>query len=80
LFVIRTAGRPWSHRPSRPLVLTVLAVVALGALLPFLPLAGRLGFAPLPGSYFAFLVAVVGTYLALTELAKRVMMRELVAG
>ena len=79
LFVIRTAGRPWRDLPSHPLVATVLAVVAFGALLPFLPLADRLGLAPLPASYFAFLVGVVGTYLALTELVKRAMMRELVA-
>ena len=78
LFVIRTAGRPWSNRPSAPLAATVLAVVAFGALLPYLPLADWLGFAPLPASYFAFLVAVVGTYLALTEAVKRAMMRRLV--
>jgi len=77
LFVIRTAGRPWSDRPSHPLVVTVLAVVAFGALLPFLPGAERLGLAPLPAAYFAFLFVVVGTYLALTELVKRAMMREL---
>jgi len=77
LFVIRTAGRPWSDRPSHPLVVTVLAVVAFGAFLPFLPGAERLGLAPLPAAYFAFLFVVVGTYLALTELVKRAMMREL---
>jgi hypothetical protein len=45
LFVIRTAGNPLRSRPSAPLVVTVLAGVAL----PFTPPAGPLGFVPLPG-------------------------------
>jgi Mg2+-importing ATPase len=71
LFVIRTAGRPWSNRPSVPLVVTTLLVVCIGALLPQSALAGALGFAPLPSAYFLFLAAVLGTYLTIVELVKR---------
>src|SRR5262249_2340456 len=55
LFIIRTAGNPLKSRPSRPLTATVLLVVGLGTLLPFIPLAATLGFVPLPFSYFLFL-------------------------
>jgi Mg2+-importing ATPase len=75
LFVIRTAGNPFRSRPSAPLAITTVAVVVVGILLPFTPAASTLGFVPLPGSFFLFLVAVVGTYLALVELVKRRLLR-----
>ena len=38
VFVIRTAGNPLKSRPSRPLLISVLAVVAVaGAVLPYTP-------------------------------------------
>src|SRR5437660_6487380 len=48
LFIIRTAGNPLRSRPSLPLTLTVLLIVAFGMLLPFTPLAPVLGFTALP--------------------------------
>ena len=74
LFVIRTSQNPLRSRPSRPLTATTLIIVAAGTLLPFSPLAGRLGFVPLPGSYFAYLVAATIAYLVLVELGKRVLL------
>jgi Mg2+-importing ATPase len=71
LFVIRTAGRPWASRPSPALAATTVAVVLVGVLLPFTPLAGPLGFVPLPPGFFLFLGAVTFTYLGLVEVAKR---------
>jgi hypothetical protein len=35
------------------------------------PLAALLGFRPLPASFLAILILMIGTYLALVELAKR---------
>lgn len=75
LFVIRTTGNPLRSRPSIPLAMTTLAVVAVACLLPFTPLAGLLGFTPLPAPFFLFLAAAVGTYLLLVELVKRRLMR-----
>jgi Mg2+-importing ATPase len=80
LFVIRTAGRPWNNRPSLPLIVTTLTVVAVGAFLPQTPAAGALGFAPLPPAYFAFLLSVVGTYLVIVEIVKRKVMQRLLSG
>ncbi len=71
LFVIRTMGNPLRSRPSLPLAITTVAIVAIGALLPYSPFAGILGFVPLPGTYWAFLVLSVITYLLLVEVAKR---------
>jgi Mg2+-importing ATPase len=74
LFVIRTAGNPLRSRPSLPLTVTTLAVVAAGLILPFTPLAAPLGFVPLPGLYFAFLSAATITYLVCVEIVKRHLM------
>ncbi len=77
LFIIRTVGNPLRSRPSLPLTITVLAIVAFGMLLPFTPLATALGFTPLPGLYFLFLTAMIVTYLLLVEVVKRWLMRRL---
>ncbi len=71
IFVIRTAGRPWRSRPSLALAGLVGVCAATGALLPFTPAAPWLGFTPLPPLFFAFLIAMVGGYLVLVEVAKR---------
>lgn len=70
LFVIRTAGRPWTHRPSWPLTLTVLLVTAVGISLPYGPLAGPLGMSPLPPFFLIFLAVMVPLYLVLVETMK----------
>jgi Mg2+-importing ATPase len=79
LFVIRTAGRPWTNKPSVPLVITTLTVVLIGAALPYTPAATPLGLKPLPLTYFVFLGLVVGTYLVLVEIVKEKVMRRLFA-
>ncbi len=71
LFVIRTPRNPLSSRPSLPLVITTLAAVAVAVALPYSPLAGVLGFTPLPAGYFAFLGATTLAYLLLVQVAKR---------
>jgi Mg2+-importing ATPase len=71
LFVIRTMRSPWRSRPSRALAATTLAIVLVGLVLPFSPLAGPLGFRALPWGYFGFLAVATATYLGLVEVAKR---------
>jgi len=75
LFVIRTSGNPLRSRPSPALMATTLGIVLIGVLLPFTPLAGDLGFTPLPPVYFAFLAGATATYLLLVEAGKRFLMR-----
>jgi Mg2+-importing ATPase len=46
-------------------------VVTVGAVLPFTPLGHVLGFRPLPGPFFLFLIGAIISYLALIEVGKR---------
>lgn len=71
VFVIRTRRVPFLRsRPSRPLLVSVIGVVAVGAVIPQTPLNDALGFAALPVSYYAVLATFVVTYLATVEVAK----------
>jgi Mg2+-importing ATPase len=71
IHVIRTNKIPFiQSRASRPLLLTSLAIVAVGALLPISPLAGVLGFTPLPLLYWAFLMGMLVLYVILTQSVK----------
>jgi Mg2+-importing ATPase len=72
IFAIRTRQVPFFRsRPSLPLTLAALSVVLVGALLPATPIAHTLGFAPLPGAFFAALAGMVIIYLLLIEVGKR---------
>ncbi|MET8722121.1 magnesium-translocating P-type ATPase [Streptomyces misionensis] len=76
IFAIRTRRVPfWHSRPSLPLTLTALGVVALGAALPATPLARVLGFRLLPAGFFAAVAAMVVVYLLLVEFAKWIFYR-----
>ena len=71
VFVIRTRRVPFLRsRPSRPLLVSVFAVVIVGAVIPQSPLHDALGFAPLPLGFFAVLAAFVVAYLVCVEVAK----------
>ncbi len=71
IFVIRTRRVPFFRsRPSAQLVLAAVGIVAVGAVLPYTPLAHVLGFQPLPGTFFAALAGIVVCYLALIEVGK----------
>jgi len=71
IFVIRTRRIPFFRsRPSVPMLLAALAVVATGAVLPFTPLGHLLGFRPLPGLFFLALAGIVICYLVLIEIGK----------
>jgi Mg2+-importing ATPase len=77
LFVIRTMGNPLRSRPSRPLAITTMVIVAIGVALPATPLAPILGFAMPPARFFVLLMAAVVVYLLLVEVAKRQLVRRL---
>jgi Mg2+-importing ATPase len=70
IFVIRTRRGPFASRPSRLLILTSLAVVAVAVLLPWTRLGARIGFVPLPGAFFLVLAGMVALYLLVVQLAK----------
>jgi P-type Mg2+ transporter len=71
IHVIRTNKLPLlQSRASWPLSLTTPLVIAAGLYLPYSPIAGALGFTPLPALYWPFLIITVGCYLALTQAVK----------
>jgi Mg2+-importing ATPase len=73
IFVIRTAGNPLKSRPSLPLAITTILIVATGIILPYSPFTRLFGFVPLPAPFFVFLAISTVTYLALVELGKRML-------
>jgi Mg2+-importing ATPase len=70
VFVIRTAANPLKSRPSRPLLISVLTVVAVSKVLPYKPLGGLLRFTPLPLSLLATIAILAVTYLFLVQAVK----------
>jgi Mg2+-importing ATPase len=72
IFAIRTRRVPFLRsRPSAGLTWTSFAVVAVGVFLPLSPLAGILGFDPLPAPFFLTLLGLAVVYLVLVEIAKK---------
>jgi Mg2+-importing ATPase len=70
VLVIRTRKPFWRSQPSRPLLATTLAIVALVLGLPYTPLAPLFGFVALPGVFLLVLGAVLLFYIAAAELTK----------
>ncbi|MEI6414803.1 MAG: magnesium-translocating P-type ATPase [Pseudomonadota bacterium] len=71
IFIIRTRGNPFKSRAHPLLMATSLAVVAIGAALPFTPLGTAFGFVPLPAQFYLILAAMAALYLVVVELAKK---------
>lgn len=73
--MIRTRRVSWKSRPGR-LLLGLSALVAAAALaLPYLPLAGILGFTPLPAWLMLSLMGVTLLYAGAVEITKKVFYR-----
>ncbi|MFI5096727.1 MAG: magnesium-translocating P-type ATPase [Candidatus Acidiferrales bacterium] len=70
VFVIRTAANPLKSRPSRSLLISVLAVVVVATVLPYTPLGSLLRFTPLPLSLLAVIAFLAVTYLFLVQAVK----------
>jgi len=76
IHIIRTNKIPFiQSRASWSLTLTTLFVMALGAWLPYSPLASALGFTHLPLTYWPILMITLVGYLLLTQLIKTWLLR-----
>jgi P-type Mg2+ transporter len=74
--IIRTGRIPFLESfASLPLTITGVVICLIGVAMPFLPIGGWFGFVPLPGHYWLFLIAILGTYMALTQTVKVWMIR-----
>ena len=79
VFAVRTR-LPFNHsRPSRTMLLATLAVIIITLWLPYSPLAGLLGFAPLSLPYLLVIFAIVAAYFFSAELTKHWFYRHLKA-
>ena len=71
IHVIRTNKIPFLQSwASRPLIVTSVIIVTVGAGLTVSPLAGALGFVPLAPLYWLLLAIILVCYVVLTQLAK----------
>jgi Mg2+-importing ATPase len=71
VFAVRTR-LPFTHsRPSRTMLGITVLVALIALALPYTPLAGVLGFSPLPPVYLLTILGIVGLYFISAELAKR---------
>ncbi|WP_052207031.1 magnesium-translocating P-type ATPase [Sinomonas humi] len=71
VFAIRTRRIPFFRSAaSRALTASVIAVVAIGAVIPYTPFRTLIGFRMLPAPFFLALVGMVILYLVLVEVAK----------
>jgi Mg2+-importing ATPase len=72
VYIIRTRKIPFIQSwPSAGMLFTTLAVMAIGAWLPYSPLfAQLLGFVPLPAIYWAWIAGFLLTYAVLTHFVK----------
>jgi Mg2+-importing ATPase len=72
VFIIRTNLVPFlQSRPAKLLVLSVLLCLGAGWLLPYLGIAGMLGFEPLSAHVLVLISVLVLLYLLSAELVKR---------
>jgi Mg2+-importing ATPase len=71
IFVIRTKKSPfYKSKPSRPLLLSSIAIITFALILPYTPLGATFQFVKPPATFFIALIAILGSYLALTEIIK----------
>jgi Mg2+-importing ATPase len=71
IHVIRTNKIPFiQSRASKALLATSLIIVAIGAYLPYSPLAGALGLVALPRLYWLLLAGMLLCYVVLTQVVK----------
>jgi Mg2+-importing ATPase len=77
IHVIRTNLLPFiQSRASWQLTMTTLLVMAVGAYLPYSPLAAKLGFVPLPLLYWPLLAITLLCYVGLTQAVKTWLIRK----
>lgn len=69
--MIRTRKIPFiQSRASLPVMITTLAVMAIGIIIPFTNLGASIGLVPLPWSYFPWLIGILLGYCFLTQFLK----------
>lgn len=77
IHVMRTKRIPLlESRASVPLILSSLVIVVIGVALPFSPIAGALGFVPLPPIFLAMLSVTLLVYFWFTYMVKNLIAKK----
>jgi Mg2+-importing ATPase len=77
VLVVRTRRPFFKSIPGRYLLAATLLILCVTLALPFVPTGGRLfGFTPLPLSFLALMVLIVGFYIISAELVKKIFYRK----
>jgi Mg2+-importing ATPase len=71
VFAVRTRLRFQTSRPSRAMLGMTALVAVVTLALPYSPLAGVLGFTPLPALYLLVIFSIIGMYFLSAEFTKR---------
>ena len=72
VLVIRSRRPLHKSRPGKQLVTVTLLVVAAVLILPYLPIAGILGLAPLPASVLGMIGGIIAIYILTAEVVKMI--------
>jgi P-type Mg2+ transporter len=75
VFVVRSRKPFFKSKPGRQLTLATLCIVCLSLWLPYTPVAGLIGFQPLPLDLLGLLGLIVLLYIVTAELVKRLFYR-----
>ncbi|QHG16426.1 magnesium-translocating P-type ATPase [Nostoc sp. ATCC 53789] len=72
VLVIRTRQSILTSKPGKYLLTATIAIAIVTLLIPYTPVAGLLGFQPLPIEFLLVLAAIVGLYIICAENVKRI--------
>jgi Mg2+-importing ATPase len=70
-FVVRTRRPLFQSRPGTLLLISTVVLVPVTLAIPYVPGASLLGFAPIPASLLAAVLAITVLYVFAAELLKR---------
>ena len=72
VLIIRTRKVPfYKSRPSKYLVLMLLAVISFAIIVPYTPVGAFFGFVPPPPAFYLALAGILGAYALLAETVKK---------
>jgi Mg2+-importing ATPase len=71
VLVVRTRLPFLKSLPGKYLAIATALVVVVVIVLPFTPVAGLLGFVPMPLSFYGWMLLIVATYIVSAEAAKK---------
>jgi len=78
IHVIRTNKFPFlQSRASWPVIMTTAAIMLIGMVIPFTPIASGLHMVPLPGLFWLLLLLTLLTYVVLTQVVKMWLVKKL---